>query len=268
MDFFKLNDKEKLEQLTDLYNVKQLSVPQIAEMFNTYPNKIRREAIRLGISLRSKSEAQANALNTGRHAHPTKGKNHTPQSKEKIGEKMHKTWKSLTQSGKEHRSKLSKEQWDEMSELKKAEFRRKAGEAVRKASKDGSKLEQFLCAALKKQKYVVEYHKEHILENDRLHLDIFLPKDNIVIEVDGPSHFKPIWGENALAKNQRADMEKNGLLLSKGLVLIRVQQTQALSEIYKRKILALLLETLWAIKLKWPKKAGDRLIYIGVKNED
>jgi very-short-patch-repair endonuclease len=47
---------------------------------------------------------------------------------------------------------------------------------------------------------------------------------NVAIEIDGPSHFLPVWGDDALKRNQKYDQKKTGLLLGKGLSLIRVKQ--------------------------------------------
>ena len=46
----------------------------ISEKLGTYPNKVRRALKFLGVDLKSKSEAQSNALKSGRHKHPTKGR--------------------------------------------------------------------------------------------------------------------------------------------------------------------------------------------------
>ena len=44
-------------------------------------------------------------------------------------------------------SKISKKQWQEMSEEEKANLRKLAAEAVRKASKEGSKIEKFIISS-------------------------------------------------------------------------------------------------------------------------
>ena len=51
--------------------------------------------------------------------------------------------------------------------------------------------------------FKVEFHKEHWLQNHRLQLDLFIPDLRTVVEVDGPSHFKPVWGMENLIKNQK-----------------------------------------------------------------
>ena len=56
-----------------------------------------------------------------------------------------------------------------------------------------------------------------------MHIDIFLPEFNIAIEVDGPFHFKNIFGEEELVRVIQRDYVKNWLLLSAGYFVIRAQ---------------------------------------------
>ena len=110
--------------------------------------------------------------------------------------------------------------------------------------------------------YRVEFHKEHMLVNERLEIDLFIPELSVAIEGDGPSHFEPVWGEEALEKTQSSDRQKSGLILSMGLVLIRIKHTKGLSEKYKRETLADLKNELEKIKRRIPKK-HERFIEIG-----
>ena len=54
-----------------MYRDENKSTYEIAELLNTYPNKIRRTLKKLGCELKDRSEAQRNALQTGRINHPT-----------------------------------------------------------------------------------------------------------------------------------------------------------------------------------------------------
>ena len=67
-----MNNLDK--QIIEMYNDHSKSTYEIAKSLNTYPNKIRRTLIKHGYTLKDKSEAQKNALKTGRCAHPTAGK--------------------------------------------------------------------------------------------------------------------------------------------------------------------------------------------------
>ena len=60
--------------------------------------------------------------------------------------------------------------------------------------------------------------------NTKLHIDLFIAKLNTAIEIDGPSHYISVWGDESLARNQKYDQKKNGLIIGKGLRLIRIKQ--------------------------------------------
>lgn len=224
-----LTDSEKKNLIIKYYVEQKLSFADIATQLNTYPNKVRRDAKKLNIDIRSKSDAQKNALTSGKHKHPTKGTQRDETTKAKIGLKVLDVWASLSESDLNDRKAKSKAQWEKMTEDQKANIRESANKAVRNSSKTGSKLEKFLLSQLLKDGYKVEFHKEQMLSNTKLHIDLFLPTMNIAIEVDGPSHFSPVWGQEALDRNQRYDTKKNGLLIGKGLKLIRVKQMKDFS---------------------------------------
>ena len=53
----------------------------------------------------------------------------------------------------------------------------------------------------------------NIIENDRktlngLELDLYIPDKNLGIELNGPCHYIPIFGENELSKTQSKDVIK------------------------------------------------------------
>jgi len=266
-DYKNLSDAAKEKLLRELYVNREMSYPQIAEVVDSYAKKVSRDAKKLGIESRTLAEAQSLALKTGRRTHPTEGKGHSEESKLRISEKMASTWDQLTETEKEHRSQIGKDHWNSFSEEKKAEMRQAAGDAVRQASKDGSKLEKFIYETLTNAGIVVEFHKERMVVNQRLQVDLFLPELNTAIEVDGPSHFKPIWGQETLDRNRRADNQKAGLILAQGCCLIRLRQTQSLSQHYKREVAKNLLEEVLKIKKKFPAR-GHRLIIIGGEEND
>ena len=100
----------------------------------------------------------------------------------------------------------------------------------------------------------VEFHKERWLRNQKLQVDLFLPDLMVAIEVDGPSHFKPVWGMENLLKNQRSDRQKTGLILSEGLSMVRIKQTKKLSQRYMRDTLKNLLSLLNKIEERYPEE--------------
>jgi very-short-patch-repair endonuclease len=225
-----LNDNEKLKIIEKFYINDKKSFMDIANEYNTYPNKVRRDAKRFNVKIRSKKEAQINALKTGKHKHPTKGQTRSENTKIKIGLSVMNSWDTMDEEKKELRRKKAKNQWDSLSQDEKNNLVSLANEAVRSASKEGSKLEKFILEFLLKNNYKVDFHKEQILSNTKLQLDLFLPKENIVIEIDGPSHFEPVWGKEALERNKKYDNKKNGLIIGKGLRLIRIKQMKDFSK--------------------------------------
>jgi very-short-patch-repair endonuclease len=262
IDYNKLTDSEKTKVLKDLYIKQKKSFADIAKQFKTYANKIRRDAQKLQINIRDKSEAQKNALSTGKIIHPTKGKKRSQKTKDKIGFSVMKSWENLSETELNRRKELARQSWENMDDIQKENILKLANDAVRETSKKGSKLEKFLLDGLIKNGYRVEFHKEQNLLNTKLQIDLFIPKLNIAIEVDGPSHFLPVWGEDALTKNIKYDNKKTGLLLGKGCAIIRIKQTKDFSPSRAKQILDELLENINKISTKFPDPK-NRTIEIG-----
>ncbi len=251
--FERLDDAGKKAALEKLYNAQNKSWEQIAADMGTYANKIRRLAVKLGIKSKTQSEAQSNSLKTGRRIHPTAGKERSEDTKLKISESQAKAWENLTPQEREERAELTRQQYNGMTPKQKINFLNKATEGRILASKEGSKLEKYLFKMLK-TKYPVQMHKEQHFVNERLHIDLYISKLNISIEVDGPSHFAPIWGEENLKKKKKSDREKNGLILGAGGCLIRIKHDKEVSEKRKRDIYENLLDVITRIEKKYPDK--------------
>lgn len=244
------HDKEKI--IKKLYIEEKKSFADIASVYGTYANRIRRDALSFKIPIRDKALAQKNALQTGKHKHPTKGKTRSDSEKASIGLGVLKSWDSLTEQELQNRKNKSKQLWEQLDEDAKQQIIRLANQAVRTSSKLGSKLEKFLLEKLLKDGFRVDFHKEQTLSNTKLQIDLFLPTINVAIEVDGPSHFLPVWGEDALAKNISYDNKKEGLILGKGLVLIRIKQTKDFSKTRSELIYNNLKKILIGIQTKFP----------------
>jgi very-short-patch-repair endonuclease len=255
-----LSHEDKKKFLQETYFNEGLSYTQIAEMVGTYPNKVRRDALKLGIDGRTRSEAQALALNSGRREHPTAGKERSKAVKDKIGRGVSKTYDESDNDTKKRRSELGKQKWDNLSEEQKTDFHRAAARGVRKAAVSGSKLEIFLFNRLIEAGYKTDFHKEHSLQNDLLQIDLFLPELNIAIEIDGPSHLKRIWTQKVFNQRIHADNEKTALILSKGLVLIRVLQKQNLTLTLKNYLCEELLKTVKNIKECFPDRENRHVV--------
>lgn len=256
-----MNEKD----IVDMYVKKKMSTYAIAEKYGTYPNKVRRLLKKLNIPLNDKSTAQKIAIETGRSQHPTEGKERPPEVKQKISEGVYQSWQKITEKERQKRVDKSRDQWYNMTELERKNLRDAAAQAVRKASKEGSKMENFLLTELTELGYDVIFHKTGLIPSENLEVDIFLPAINTAIEIDGPAHFYPIWGEENLQKHIKADAHKSGLLLTQGFVVIRVKHlAKNLSEKHKRDVLTQLVKQLDKIKVKFPSKT-KRYIELEVK---
>jgi len=257
-----LSSSEKKRILLQEYIDKSLSFAEIAKAYSTYANKLRRDAIKFDIPIRNKSAAQKVALESGRHEHPTKGKVRSEETKNKIGMSVLESWENLDENELLRRKQTATDNWNKLSDDDKYNRLQSANQAVRKASKVGSKLEIFLMEQLTNDGYRVEFHKEQVLSNTKLQIDLFLPMIRTAIEVDGPSHFDPVWGDEALQKNKRYDDKKNGLILGKDLVLIRIKQTKDFSKSRGIKIYQELKSIIDNISKSFPS-SDNRYIIIG-----
>jgi very-short-patch-repair endonuclease len=250
-----------ITDIVDMYCNQNCSTYVIAKKYNTYPNKIRRLLIKHGIELDDKSTAQKKALESGRSKHPTQGTRRPESVKISISESVHNHWKGLSEEEYQNRVEKARQQWDEMSEADRKALRDAAALAVREASKNGSKMERFVLDKLRREGYNILFHKKGLIPNNELEIDLFIPELQVAIEIDGPAHFLPIWGETEaekqtiLQKHIKSDAHKSGLLLAMGFVVIRVKHlTKSLSEKNKRDVLEKILEELVKIRKQFPPK--------------
>lgn len=251
--YAKLDDKEKKKIIVQSYIEKKQSFQDIAKEYDTYANKIRRDAKKFNISIRNKSDAQKNALKTGRHNHPTKGTTRSEKTKNKIGTSVLQSWENMTTQQINQRKAKNLEAWNRLSDEQKEYMKQAANNAIRETSRVGSKLEKFLLSKFIEHNVDVQFHKEQFLVNTKLQIDLFLPSINTAIEVDGPSHFSPVWGEEALLKAQQYDKKKQGLILGKGLALIRIKQTKDFSKARSELVFQKLIKIVSQITDKFPE---------------
>ena len=237
----KLSEKEKIHIINLHYIKEEKSFDQISEMYNTYPNKLRRDAKKFNIPVRSRSQAQKNALKSGRTNHPTKGTTRSEETKQKIGMSVLQNWQNMDEKQLKQIKKKQKQIWESKSEEEKTNLKQAANNAIRESSKAGSKLEKFLLSGLIDNNIDTKFHYEQTLVNTRLQIDLYIPSINLAIEVDGPSHFDPVWGQETLQKTKTYDDKKQGLIIGKGMKLVRIRQKMDFSMSRSRLILDKLL---------------------------
>jgi very-short-patch-repair endonuclease len=261
------------DRILDMYN-KGCSSYEIAESLNTYSTKILRALKFLGKVLhndedyykRDYSEAQKLALEKGRARHPTEGKTLDKNHKEKIGVSRSKAYHNLSEEDKKKISDISKKNWEALGKAKQEEIRLLALESVRLASRLGSKTELHLNNGLSKAGYTVEFHKSGLVFGNNLEVDLFLPEIKTAIEIDGPGHFLPIWGDEKLMKQRIADTAKQGILINSGYVIIRIRQIdKSISLTKMNHLLSLVLKEIASIQENFPPPKS-RLIEIEVKD--
>lgn len=233
------------QQVIVMYNEKNQSTYDIAKQLNTYPNKIRRTLKKHGYDLKDRSEAQRAALESGRSTHPTAGKKRSMEERVAISHSLVNYWDSMSDKERKKRVVMAKDNWNKMSDEQKESMREKGIAAIRTAASEGSKLEKIFQERIEDVGYVVELHKL-LIPVENLEIDLYISRLKTIIEVDGPSHFLPIWGEDKLKKQVNADLRKSGALLSKGYVVIRVkslgQESLAKKEQLVKQVIAHLVE--------------------------
>jgi very-short-patch-repair endonuclease len=251
-------------KIVKLYVDQNKSTYEIAEIFKTYPNKIRRILVKSGVQLKTKSEAQRNAIESGSAIHPTVGKKRTNEEKIKISSGLKKYWDEMDEDSYNAKIEFAKKRWSNMSETDKQKMMDAAIKSIQIAGKEGSKLEKYIYEELSKSGFSVQYHKKQLIQNENLEIDMYIPEVKTIIEIDGPSHFLPIWGEEKLQKQIKADAHKTGLILSKGMVIIRVKHLSDKACLADKEKLRLdILNCLDTIKKSFPQKT-ERYIEIEI----
>ena len=242
------------------------STYSIAKELGTYPKKIERILKKNGHELRSKAEAQSLAIKSGRTKHPTKGKKRSEEEKLKISVGGEKRWKEMPADKKDKFSKQAKKRWENIPPDKKRTMQENAGRALRIASIEGSKAEKALKNRLSSEGYDVMLHKKNLIEGN-FEIDLFLPEINTIIEIDGPQHFVPIFGEDKLKETIKFDSIKNGLLLKKGFCVIRIKyMCKHISQSVERKLWDLVSTEVDKIRKKFPPRS-KRFIELEINND-
>lgn len=213
-----------MDSVIKAYTEELKSVATIAQENGVSRNKIMRILKKNNIHLRNRKEAQEVAKKCGR-APSRKGITISQETKDKISESAAKRWANMTPEQRKSRSEKGKKQWAAMSLQEKETLQKLAHQAIRRAATEGSKVEKFLQEKLKECGFNVEYHKQDILPNDKLQIDLFLPAYNLAIEADGIQHFEPIWGEQGFKADIKSVQHKNGLLMGLGITILRIKYT-------------------------------------------
>lgn len=240
------------------------STYSIAKNLGTYPKKIERILKKNNVALRSKSESQKLALKSGRCEHPTKGKKRSEEEKVSISEGVYNNWQNKTKEERKEISRKAKQRWDEIPADKKRDMLEAAGRALHKTCSEGSKAEKYLNKKIKEEGYNVVMHKKNLISGN-FEIDLFLPDIMTIIEIDGPQHFLPLFGQDKLKEVIKLDSIKNGLLLAEGYCIIRVKyMLKGFSQKSARTLWEIISKELNKIDKKFPPK-DKRFIELEIK---
>lgn len=225
------------------------SIRTIAKHFNSTPSKTRSALKKAGVKFRDKSEAQK--LNLQDKPHPRQGTKLSEKTKDLISNSVHETWKNIDPEALEKIKTQKREAWYEKDPEDIADMHKKSHQKLLETTKHGSKFENFISETLIEEGYDVLLHKKGALINPNLELDIYVPNIKLAIEVDGPVHYLPIFGEERLEKTRLADADKNGLLISHGVYVLRIKCDHSkLSRHLKRVVKQKLLDHIEKVKNK------------------
>lgn len=233
---------ELVELIQELHLNKKLSIRAIAKELKTYPLKICRFCTKHQIPVMTAAESLQSGYEQDRIKSARKGLKLSEEECIKISEAQFKFWQNISEEDRQARSKKQSEIFSERED--KNTFSRKGSQAIRRAVDDGSKLEKVLIKEFESRSIEYIHHYKGIFGNSNLEADFFLPEYNLVIEVDGPSHFTNNFGTDKYSQQMEADQKKNGLVLSQGSSIIRVQHHTALCKRDYRLIIESLFKTL------------------------
>lgn len=216
---------DNFKTLSELYTDKEMSYGQIAQMFNTHSNSVRRACKKHGIPSRDKSEAQRNFLE--KFEHPMLGRPRTEDEKKNISKGIQEHWDSLSDAEvealKAEMSERARAKWDWMSEEEKQETIQKMHKANREKAGEGSANENMVAQMLADMGHVIYRRTKDYSPKKEFEIDIAIPALRIAVEWDGAAHFKPIYGDDVLQKTMEKDKRKDAALMSHGWRIIRVR---------------------------------------------
>jgi len=208
-----------------LYQDDGLSMRQVATKMGVPLASLSRFMKKHGILSRDKAQAQKNYLRD--HQHQMQGKKHTDASKQKISKGLGEFWEKLSDDDKEElKRKIGsawRRKWQKMSEQDRKMMMESLSNKAKESQGAGSRFERYVAENLRKRGYLVEERSTNYTAGKQFEIDIALPKERVAIEIDGPTHFLPIHGEEHLKTQQERDARKDELLNSAGYNVLRIR---------------------------------------------
>jgi len=228
--------KEEDARICELYK-EGMSMAEISSVIEKefsdskwYPMKVQRrlkKAEKSGIvEIRDYKEAQKIAEQKGVYKHPTAGRERTDKEKEKIRSGLD---SYITNASEEELKKIKKarvdgqkKRWSSLTSQERQSIldKMKSGQ-VNRIHAGMSKFEEALFnELLDRGLSVVQKHKVDTIGTE---VDILIQYNgkSFAVEIDGPTHFLPIYGEEALRKTIEKDSKKNKILKGAGFYVVR-----------------------------------------------
>lgn len=178
-----------------------------------------------GIISRDKAEAQKNYLKD--HTHQMSGKKHSDTTKQKISKGLGEFWDKLSEEDKEElKRKIGsawRRKWQHMSDNDRRSMMESLSNKAKEMQGKGSRFERYVAEELRKRGYLVEERSTNYTAGKQFEIDIALPKERIMIEIDGPTHFLPIHGEDHLKEQQERDARKDELVNGANMNMLRIR---------------------------------------------
>ncbi len=213
------------QDVRDLYLKKGLSMRGVAKKVGVPLATLSRFMKKCGIITRSKAEAQKNYLSE--NDHQMKGRKHTAETKKKISHSLGDFWDALSDNEREKfKQQIGsawKRKWESMSEVERRTMMEGLSSKAKLSQGKGSRLERFIAEELRKRGYLVEERSIHYTAGKDFEVDLALPGEMIAIEVDGPTHFMPIYGDEHLEQQQDRDERKDDMINAIGYSVLRVR---------------------------------------------
>jgi hypothetical protein len=214
--------KEFLEQH---YVEERKGITTIAREIGCFPEQVRRALRKFGIPMRSKSQSLKHYYENGGEP-ALKGQTLPQEYKDSISKSMHSYWQSLPDNERERRInefvKQSQKAWENTPQDEREMHLYVMNRARMETSRHGSRIQNDV-RDLMSNDYRVMTEVGNLRGGLKLRIDIFLPKYGIAIEIDGPSHYEPLFGEDALKKSKLRDKRKNDILTNSDIKVIRVR---------------------------------------------
>ena len=222
-----------------LYLEEGLSMRAVAKAVGAPLATLSRFMKKCGIGARDKAQAQKNYLKD--NDHQMKGRKHSDATKKKISHSLGDFWDSLSDDEREEfKRKIGsawQRKWAGMSELERKLMMEGLSNRAKETQGNGSRFERYIAEELRQRGYLVEERSIHYTAGKDFEVDLALPNELIALEVDGPTHFLPIYGQEHLDQKKERDARLDEMINSVGYSVLRIRDNNgALSQLRIDKI--------------------------------